>query len=187
MRKRPLVGKVRVVELRCKNGEHPGFKITECHGGIFVDKVEAASLADKEGIVVGDQVQDVNGVSLLSANATKEYARLVLKAAAQSDVLILTLCYCGPLVRGSDASITSSSATSIDSLRGPTGEKNSSITFCTGTKANKFDQIVASSGALYRPITLETCATGKTIWSSLFAELFISVTVSYLRYRYTTR
>ena len=123
VRKRPPVGKVRLVELRCKNAEHPGFKITECNGGIYVDKVEPGSLAAKEGIVVGDQVQEACGLSLL--NATKEQARDVLKAAAQSDVFVLKLCYCGPLVRGSDASITSSSVTSIDSLRGPTGMKMS--------------------------------------------------------------
>ncbi|OQV17131.1 Disks large-like protein 5 [Hypsibius exemplaris] len=142
VRKRPQLGQVRTIVLRRSN-DQLGFKFKSHNGGIYISVVKELSLAAKEGMVVGDQLLEVCAINLRSASY-EDAKRVILNA---GHTLTLQLRYRGPFPSASDSSdlvdgsLPSSTATSTDSLRGPTGtlkgsQRHSVDTMTSDTSSN---------------------------------------------------
>ena len=74
-------GRVKSVQLLRRKGESLGFSIRggREHGlGIFISQIDSFSLAEKSGLLVGDQIVSVNGFSC--ENITHSSAVLILKS-----------------------------------------------------------------------------------------------------------
>lgn len=137
--KRPQIGQVRSLHLEFHN-EQPGFKIRGQNREVFVSTVMESSIADKAGLVVGDQILDVCGINLRAA--TYEEAKTVLLGAGSA--ITMQVQYRGTYVSPTGSSgflqsPVSSATTSSDSLRGPTGTLR-------GTSRPSTDSVKSSSG-----------------------------------------
>ena len=87
----PVEGKERLVELQ-KGGSAIGIEIAGAGGhGVFVKRVTEGSIAQRNGITVGDQILEVDGVNLRKAG--KEQARNVLQAVQPNESVRILLKY----------------------------------------------------------------------------------------------
>ena len=88
----PGLGAARTVFLQRSREECLGFSIRggREHGlGIFISQIDSFSLAEKSGLLVGDQITCVNGVDF--GNITHQSAVLILKSHDQLQVSVVSV------------------------------------------------------------------------------------------------
>lgn len=87
-----MLGGIKVVFLQREDGECLGFNIRggrEHDLGIFISHVDSLSLAEKSGLLAGDKIISVNGVSF--ENITHQSAVLILKSHNQLQISVVSV------------------------------------------------------------------------------------------------